>query len=92
MRPPFIDAKTGRPSPADAVQVMIYMYALPRALERYRGLRLTGRIAYSDHLVDIPTEAVDEAFVGTAGQLITRLASEMSARRVPSTGEALPVL
>ena len=81
-----IDAKTGRPSPPDAVQVMIYMYALPRALERYRGPRLTGRVAYSDHLVDIPAEAVDEAFVGTSGQLITRLASEMSARRVPSPG------
>ena len=48
--------------------------------------------AYSDHAVDIPAEAVDEAFVGTAGQLITRLAPKMPARRVPSTGEALPVL
>ena len=26
----IIDAKTGRPGPAHAVQVMIYMYALPR--------------------------------------------------------------
>ena len=49
-------------------------------------------LAYSDHVVDIPAEAVDEAFVGTAGQLLTRLASEMQARRVPSPGEALPVL
>ena len=49
-------------------------------------------LAYSDHVVDIPAEAVDEAFVGTAGQLITRLASEIPARRVPSPGEALPVL
>ena len=82
-----IDAKTGRPSPADAVQVMIYMYALSRALERYRGIRLTGQVVYSDHVVDIPAAAVDEAFVRNAGQLITRLASEMPARRVPSPGE-----
>ena len=34
----IIDAKSGRPSPHHAIQVMIYMYALPRALERYRGL------------------------------------------------------
>ena len=32
-----IDAKTGRPSPAHATQVLIYMYALPRALQRYKG-------------------------------------------------------
>ncbi len=82
-----IDAKTGRPSPADAVQVMLYMYALPRALEQYRGLRLTGQVAYSDHVVNIPAEAVDETFVRNMGHLITRLASEMPARRVPSPGE-----
>ena len=63
------------------------MYALPRALERYRALRLTGQVAYSDHLVDIPATAVDEAFARNMGQLITRLASEMPARRVPSPGE-----
>ena len=41
-----IDAKTGRPSPAHATQVLIYMYALPRALERYRGLAIAGQVAY----------------------------------------------
>ena len=82
-----IDVKTGRPSPADAIQVALYMYALPRALERYRALRLTGQVAYSDHVVDIPATAVDEAFARNMGQLITRLASEMPARRVPSPGE-----
>ena len=82
-----IDAKTGRPSPSDAIQVALYMYALPRALDRYRALRLTGQVAYSDHVVDIPATAVDEAFARNMGQLITRLASEMPARRVPSPGE-----
>ena len=82
-----IDAKTGKPSPAHAAQVMLYMYALPRALERYRGFALTGQVAYSGHVAGIPAEAVDEAFVRNAGQLITQLASEMSARRVPSPGE-----
>ena len=40
-----IDAKTGRPSPVHATQVLIYMYALPRALERYRGLTISGPVA-----------------------------------------------
>ena len=82
-----IDAKTGRPSPADTVQVMLYMYALPRALDRYRGLTLTGQVAYSDQVVNIPARAVDETFVQHMGQLITRLASEMPARRIPSPRE-----
>ena len=69
-----IDAKPGRPSHAHGVQVMLYMYTLPRALERYRGLTLTGQVAYSDHVVDIPADGVDKTFVRNTGQLITRLA------------------
>ena len=83
-----IDAKTGRPSPAHATQVLIYMYALPRALESYRGLSIAGQVAYyPDHVVDIPPEAVDGRFVENLGGLMRRLASEMPARRVPSPGE-----
>ena len=82
-----VDAKTGRTSPAHATQVLIYMYALPRALERYRGLTITGQVAYPDHVVDIPAEAVDRTFIANLGGLMRRLASEMPARRVPSPGE-----
>ena len=82
-----IDAKTGRPSPTHAIQVLIYMYALPRALERYRGLTIAGQVAYPDHVVDIPPEAVEGNFVENLGGLMRRLASEMPARRVPSPGE-----
>ena len=82
-----IDAKTGRPSPAHATQVLIYMYSLPRALERYRGLSIAGQVAYPDHVVDIPAEAVDGIFIENLGGLMRRLASELPARRVPSPGE-----
>ena len=82
-----IDAKSGRPSPHHAIQVMVYMYALPRALERYRGLALSGQVAYPDHVVDIPAAAVDEGFIRNLGSLIRRLAAETSARRVPSPME-----
>ena len=82
-----IDAKTGRPSPAHTAQVLLYMYALPRALERYRGLSIAGQVAYTDHVVDIPSEAVDGRFFENLGGLMRPLASEMPARRVPSPGE-----
>ena len=82
-----IDAKTGRPSPAHAAQVLVYMYALPRALERYRGLNIDGQVAYPGHVVNIPADAVDGRFVENLGGIIRRLASQMPARRVPSPGE-----
>ena len=81
------DAKTGRPSPAHTAQVLIYMYALPPALERYRGLSIASQVAYPDHVVDIPADAVGGRFVENLGGLIRRLASQMAVRRVPSPGE-----
>ena len=82
-----IDVKIGRPSPTHATQVLIYMYVLPRARERYRGLSIAGQVAYPSHVVDIPPEAVDGRFVENLGGLMRRLASDMPARRVPSPGE-----
>ena len=84
-----IDTKTGRPSPAHASQVLIYMYALPRALDRYRGLSIAGQVAYPGHVVDVPADAIDRRFVENLGGLMRRLASEIPARRVPSSGECL---
>ena len=82
-----IDAKTGRPSPAHTAQVLIYMYALPRALDRYKGLSIAGQVTCPDQVVDIPADAVDGRFVESLGGLIRCLASQMAARRVPSPRE-----
>ena len=83
----IVDAKTGHDSPSHAVQVMIYLYAVPRALERYRDAKLRGQVTYRDHTVRIPAEAVDEQFVQNLGALIRRLSADQPARRVPSRQE-----
>ena len=82
-----IDIKTGQPSPSHSVQVMIYMYAIPRALHQYRGITFSGKIVYADHEVEIPASAVGDGFVGNLSQLILRLASTSPARKVPSRME-----
>ena len=83
----IIDAKTGKPSPSHAAQVMTYMYAVPKALEQYRGIRFQGHVIYPDGNVQIPASGLDSRFVENLGGLIRRLASETPARRVPSGGE-----
>ena len=83
----IVDAKTGQDSPSHVVQVMIYLYAIPRALERYRTLKLRGQATYLDHTVRIPAEAVDDQFIRNLGTLIRRLAAEQQAARVPSAQE-----
>ena len=82
-----VDAKTGHDSPSHAVQVMIYLYAVPRALQRYRTAKLRGQVTYRDHTVRIPADAVDEAFIQNLGALIRRITADEPARRVPSRQE-----
>ena len=83
----IVDAKTGHDSPSHAVQVMIYLYAVPKALQRYRETKLSGQVTYRDHTVRVPAEAVDENFVLNLGALVRRLSADEPARRVPSPSE-----
>ena len=79
--------KTGQESASHVVQVMIYLYAIPRALERYRTLKLRGQVTYDDHTVRIPAEAVDNQFIQKLGALIRILAADQPPARVPSRQE-----
>ncbi|MEE8472913.1 MAG: PD-(D/E)XK nuclease family protein [Dehalococcoidia bacterium] len=83
----IIDVKTGKPSPSHHVQVMVYMYAVPRALRQYRGIDFQGKVIYRDHEVDIPGSALDAPFIDNLAQLIRRLGSSQPARKVPSSPE-----
>ena len=66
---------------------MIYLYAIPKALEQYRNIRLSGQVTYPDHTVRIPAKAVDDQFEQNLGALIRRLAADQPATRVPSRQE-----
>ena len=79
--------KTGQESTSHVVQVMIYLYAIPRALERYRTLKLRGQVTYQDHTVRILAEAVDDQFIRNLGALNCRLAADKPPSRVPSRPE-----
>ena len=83
----IIDAKTGRLSPHHAVQVMLYQYAVPKALTKYQGIRVRGQVGYSKSNVGIPASRIDRNFVDNLGALIRRLAADTPARRVPRFAE-----
>ena len=83
----IVDAETGHDSASHVVQVMICLYAIPKALQPYRGVQLRGQVTHRDHTVRISTGAVDEQFIQNLGSLIRRISSDEPARRVPSTLE-----
>lgn len=82
-----IDVKTGREQAWHRVQVMIYQYALPRAISEYRDLRISGQVVYPTHTVPVLPGAVSGQFVEDLGDLIRRLAADSPPGRVPSSSE-----
>lgn len=82
------DVKSGEHHASHAIQVMLYMWALPLARKEYAGLPIAGRVVYPDYAIDVPAGAVDAAFTARAADLIRVLAdAERQPARVPSATE-----
>ena len=81
------DVKTGQPSASDHVQVMTYMYAVPRALGQYRNMAFDGVVAYQDYEVTIPASAVNEQFIDRLATLIRRISRAQPLEKTPSAME-----
>ena len=71
----IVDAKTGVERASHVAQVMVYMYALPRALEQYRDARIAGEIHYPNRIQRVPQGSVDRGFIHRLITLIHRVAA-----------------
>ena len=83
----IIDAKTGAERASHVAQVMVYMYALPRALEQYRDARIAGEIHYPYRIQRVPRGGLDQGFINRLVTLIQRVAAPDPPQRVPSFTE-----
>jgi hypothetical protein len=79
------DAKTGSARESHEIQVLIYMWAIPKAFPEWQDIRFSGLVAYKAEVERfvIPPGAVDSNFVGKVAAQIKRLASPLPARKVP---------
>ncbi len=71
----IVDAKTGVERASHVAQVMVYMYALPRALEQYRDTRISGEIHYPNRIQRVPQGGVNQEFINRLITLIHRVAA-----------------
>ncbi len=81
------DCKTGQPRGSDGVQIMIYMYCIPRSKPELREKTLKGQIVYADHRVDIPPSVINEEFEKNFGYFLDILDSDEPANKVSSARE-----
>jgi hypothetical protein len=83
-----VDAKTGQPYDYHSVQVLLYMWALPRAFPEWRHIKFEGRVAYKEDDAVVPASAVNQAFRDNVVELVNRVvARDVPAVRVPSPRE-----
>jgi hypothetical protein len=84
-----IDAKTGQPRPSDRVQVLLYMWALPRANPAaFGGVTFRGRVEYGGgqfHLIE--AEEVDAAFSAHVSELMRAVCGPTEPSKAPSYAE-----
>ena len=82
-----VDFPKGEPNRSHQFQVMIHMYALPRAVERLRDMSLRGELVYWQGQVDIPPDSLDREFIENLHSQAQRLTDGQPLARIPSTGE-----
>ena len=83
----IIDVKAGQKQRSHYVQIMIYIYALPRALPQYQHAKLSGEVIYPTRTVRVPMGGLHTQFIKDLGALIRRIAADEPAARVPSEHE-----
>ena len=81
------DIRTGQEQPWHPVQVMIHLYAIRRTVPQYEHANITGEVVYPDRIVPIRAGSPDPQFVLNLQQLISRIAAQSPAKRVPSAQE-----
>ncbi len=85
--PTVYDMKTGKQRFSDQVQVMIYMYCLPRCMEGYEETSPSGCVVYKGHQVPIPPESINQEFSETLHHFLDILEADHPALKVPSAHE-----
>ena len=81
------DVKTGQERPWHRYQLMIYMYALPRAMPEFREARIAGEIVYPNQTQRVPQGGIDQGFVRDLSTLIRRVAAPEPPHRAPNASE-----
>ena len=58
-----MDAKVGQSPASHHIQVLLYMYTVPRALGQYKGVIFDGIVGYPDYADHVSHTALEDKFV-----------------------------
>src|SRR5579884_3584337 len=76
----IVDAKTGWPKASDRVQVMVYMWAVPKAIPAFAHITFHGKVSYKTGYSVITPDEVDVVFIKRLGELMKVICGEAEPR------------
>lgn len=83
-----VDGKTGRQRESDIAQVLIYLFALPKARPDLTvGADVVGEVQYRQEVVTLSAAEVDERFIGDLKSMVAVIASDTPPPKSPSREE-----
>ncbi len=83
----IVDTKTGAPKASDRIQVMLYMWALPKTNPAFEGVTFEGKVVYKCGYNIIKPDEIDTTFVKRVGELMKEVCGEGEPHKAPSFKE-----
>ncbi|MCO6459273.1 MAG: PD-(D/E)XK nuclease family protein [Pirellulaceae bacterium] len=83
----IVDTKTGFPKASDRIQVLIYMWAMPKTNPAFAGVMFDGMVAYRTGHCYILADEVDVVFVKRVAELMKTICGDEEPHKAPSFGE-----
>lgn len=81
------EVKSGREKISDKVQLMIYMWLLPRVLKRFQNVLFEGMLVYPDKRIKVSSAELDEEFSKILTDFIVDLIEVEPDRKYPNVWE-----
>ncbi len=82
-----VDTKTGSPKASDRIQVMLYMWAMPRTNPAFEQVTFDGKVIYKTGYTIITADEIDPVFIKRIGELMKEICGEDEPHKAPSYGE-----
>jgi hypothetical protein len=83
----ILDAKTGQPRAADRVQILLYMWAVPRSLPKFKNVTFDGKVCYTNGESIVFAQDLTPSFIQSVREMLWRVCDSTPAFKVPSAGE-----
>lgn len=84
------ECKTGAKKDSSQIQLMIYLYCLPRCFDQYKNMKLAGCLLYYPNTrIEIPQSRIDERFIDHLNYWLKILGTDAPPAKAPSENGCL---